>query len=838
MMRLKKLSCHGFKSFADRTEFEFDAPLTGIIGPNGCGKSNVVDALKWCLGDQRARSLRGKEMTDVIFKGAEGRDAMSRAEVSIQLEAGDGEDEDRTEITVGRRLTRDKESEYLLNGDSVRLKDVRDALMNTGLGVGAYSVMEQGRIDAVLSANPEDRRAIFEEAAGISRFKLHKRETLRKLDRTEQNLARVEDLVEERGRRIRSLKVQAQKARRFRKIRDSLRDLKAAVAVIETSEARKEQTDCQQKLAEKTARQKQGEEELARLTAKLGELEDTLREEGTVAEALSSRIHEASGGCDSANARAQAQQERAKDLLADAGDGEDSRQRIIEQKSEKSRSIADARSRMVAMEEELTELGGALVGREDAVRDSVAEIKGLRARCEQLREQALGWIHRKTRLRNAAHDQEAQLRSLDARRARLDQRLAEIEGETTAMESEQQAVDRALTGVREQMATLAVEESKAMALLENADQQAADLTRREAELREKLSSVVGQLEVLLDMESHLEGLDQGPRHIIEQAPSGVTGRLLDLIETDMEHGRALEVALGPFVQALVVDTHVRASELLAHLSAGQHGRALLLVEDAFSEKVTARSSVEIPATAELLADHVRCSSKVRPIVDWLLRGVCLVESLDDVRTGSSDLCFVTREGGLTCGPRTEGGRGEGQAGLFIRKLQIQDLKEREASLRGQLKDLLAGRVEADDRVAALKSEASRLVEAMSELRVQEQQAQGKEDVASQRFLDLKSERQLHQLEVEEIRGLRITCIADLGTCLLNAFLADRFEKQVSANERSVASDLVTAEGVLQSARQAEQEVRLRQVSCARDREGLSAAIRVYEQSMSDLEQVA
>src|SRR5690606_147643 len=191
-MRLKRLVVRGFKSFADKTEFDFDADLIGILGPNGCGKSNDADAPKRVLGDRSAKSLRGAEMTDVIFKGAAGREGLDAAEVTLVLEndlgdaaAGEGAElplGGRTEVSIGRRLTLDKESSYLINGEVVRLKDVRDLLMDTGLGVGAYSVMEQGRIDAVLSADPESRRAIFEEAAGISKFKLQKRESLRKLE--------------------------------------------------------------------------------------------------------------------------------------------------------------------------------------------------------------------------------------------------------------------------------------------------------------------------------------------------------------------------------------------------------------------------------------------------------------------------------------------------------------------------------------------------------------------------------------------------------------------------------------------------------------------------------
>ena len=296
-MQLRRLTVRGFKSFADKTDFEFESDLTGVVGPNGCGKSNVVDALKWVLGDQRARSLRGKEMTDVIFKGAEGRDRAHVAEVTVTLAdvngAGSGSpsSDGHAEVTIGRRLTTDKESEYLINGEIVRLKDVRDFLMDTGLGVGAYSVMEQGRIDAVLSANPEDRRAIFEEAAGISRFKVQKRESLRRLDRTEQNLARVQDLLEERARRIRSLKVQAGRARRYQVLKSELRDLRTAVAVVEARELRQQQASSARRLEdlqaqlkaadtrqqESLARRQEAEAEIDRRAEELEQLQEQVR---------------------------------------------------------------------------------------------------------------------------------------------------------------------------------------------------------------------------------------------------------------------------------------------------------------------------------------------------------------------------------------------------------------------------------------------------------------------------------------------------------------------------------------------------------------------------------
>ncbi len=220
-MRLKKLILHGFKSFADRTEFVFDSPITGIVGPNGCGKTNVVDGFKWVLGEQSAKSLRGDAMMDVIFNGSSARKPSGMAEVALVFENPQAADGNRAlnldvdEVAVGRRLFRDGTSEYQLNNSTARLKDVRELFLDTGVGVDAYSVIEQGRVAAMLEANPEERRLIFEEAAGISKFKAQKKESQRKLEKVDQNLLRVNDIVEEVEKRLRSVKIQAAKARTF-----------------------------------------------------------------------------------------------------------------------------------------------------------------------------------------------------------------------------------------------------------------------------------------------------------------------------------------------------------------------------------------------------------------------------------------------------------------------------------------------------------------------------------------------------------------------------------------------------------------------------------------------
>ena len=226
---LKALELHGFKSFADKTRFEFPDGITVVVGPNGSGKSNVVDGIRWVLGEQSAKSLRGTEMSDVIFKGSGSgqRRQANTAEVTITF---DNKDQllgvDSPDVRVTRRVYRSGEGEYLINDEPCRLRDIRDLFRGTGVGTDAYSLIEQGKVDTLLQASPKERRAIFEEAAGISRFKAKKVESQRRLDRVEQNLLRLSDIVEEVDRRLKSLRNQATKARRYKEHTDRLRELR------------------------------------------------------------------------------------------------------------------------------------------------------------------------------------------------------------------------------------------------------------------------------------------------------------------------------------------------------------------------------------------------------------------------------------------------------------------------------------------------------------------------------------------------------------------------------------------------------------------------------------
>jgi len=665
-MRLRRLELFGFKSFADRTVFEFgDNSLTGVVGPNGCGKSNVVDSVRWVLGEQRPTSMRGAEMTDVIFKGSSSRPALAVAEATLILDnssahlAGHG-----AEVSITRRVFKSGEGEYLLDGQKVRLKDIRELLYDTGLGSRGYSVLEQGKIDAVLSANPLERRRIFEEAAGISRYRQRKVETELRLKRVADDLARLDDVIGELASRVRSLKIQAGKAERWAAAKDEwalqrarlskhrlwhidqdLAALRAALHELE-ERTRAQRQDREQAESDLETREK----ERAALVA---ETERLLSEIGRVSgdgRMLDERRAQLSG-------RIQSWQASARDEAARA-----------EQLAGANAARAAELEALQRQERELAQRAGALAEtarqRQASLRELEKSYREQRTVVERQNEAVLGELRERT-------DAENRVRMLGEARGPSAERGARVQQRLDAARAQRAEVEAAEARAAERVARSQAEFTGHEELRKELARRMADvggqvtqLEREKNQLELERAKAQSRIEFLLARERDLEELAQGAKRLLQEveqhgaplAAGELLGLLADHVRTDTLHARALDAVLSARGAALVVRDSAAAARVAGWLKAQSAGKlgVSFAAGPAASATPGAGSAPDAalerdPRVRGRLAAQVRPSAAAERLVGHLLADVWIARDLESACALAEEhprLRFVTPEGEL------------------------------------------------------------------------------------------------------------------------------------------------------------------------------------------------
>ena len=711
-MHLQSLELFGFKSFADKTVFNFHEGVTAIVGPNGCGKSNVLDAVKWALGEQSAKSLRGDEMADVIFNGADTRKAVGFAEVSLTFtDCAEEFGVDWHDVRVTRRIYRDGNSEYLLNKTACRLRDIQSLFADTGIARTAYSMMEQGRIDMILSSRPEDRRAVFEEAAGITKYKTQKREALRKLEATEANLLRIGDVIKEVKRQIGSLQRQAGKARRYQALHADLR-------VLETHHACKQLASLERDLAasrkeiesltdsEKTARAKidNGENALAEERSALNKIDTEIAESRAEVQRLDSEIATHRSRIEFNRQRAQELGELIERARRDIAEAENKRHQQTAQIQQTNSSIAEIERLLTEKESELTDLS-ALAG----------EIHKKRSdRVTRLQELQLALSKSESRISGF----EEELTGTKARRelthAQVEQLLKEIEALSEAREEIVGQIAISLKADRRQPLDVETSVREKEKLLAQEEQDLATLDRTLAEKRSRL-------DVLRQLNEEGEGLAEGSQALLkrvngsEEFRDAIAGPLVAQLDVDPEFIQAVEAALGRNLHAIILNDAKVVSEIVGHLKKKKLGNAALLIP-----KLTAaapqRGQRLLPSEALAWAtDKVRAPKPLEDLVTRLLGDVVIFAELEQAleckrlepALAMATLAgeYVSREGIVFTGSS------EGRAAsLLERKAQIAYLAKEEAALAKEHDSVSVRR---NDAKTALET-ASRLQRELSE----------------------------------------------------------------------------------------------------------------------------
>lgn len=687
-MRIKRLDICGFKSFMERTVFVFDEGVTGVVGPNGCGKSNVVDAIRWVMGEQSAKHLRGRSMEDVIFNGSERHAPLGMAEVSITF-LNDRDDVPAqyvglAEITVTRRLFRNGDSEYLINKVPCRLLDIVELFLGTGVGTKAYSIIEQGRIGLIVSAKPEDRRQLIEEAAGITKYKARRKAAERKMEFTEQNLLRVGDILGELGKRLEALERQAKKAEKYKRLKGEMRELELHLAAAKWLELQ-----ALRKVA--SARR----DELAREERERGERVEALEAEIAAArEALAARARE----LEERTAAAAALEKGTALNQTNLEFYDREKAQVLARQDELAKEIEAIDGRLAALDEEEAKareflasaagLGDVDQARAGELAAALEEARAAeKAAADRLEEERAGAMA----ILSEAAARKGELITIDRRRGDLIDRMAKLQGELDALEDESTRLERERSALAEkagEQRQLKLElESRRSDAASAQDRVRQELAVAETELiglREELADKRSRLLSLQEIQRSYEGLDRGVRAVMtcgadgEKPPEGVLGLVSDLLETDADHERAVEAVLGERLQGVVVESHGLAAELVHYLADAREGRSTFLPLSLRAREVL--EPLEHPGFVARAVDVVRASTVPAPLVEALLGDVAIVRDLPsalELWESGVPHTLVTLDGQVVepSGAVT-GGDGDGPgAGLLQKRREIAELSE-------------------------------------------------------------------------------------------------------------------------------------------------------------------
>ena len=760
-MRLEKIVLNGFKSFADKTEFSFDSSITAIVGPNGCGKSNIVDAVKWVLGEQSVKSLRGGQMADVIFSGSSSRKPLGAAEVSLFISNPDGTATgqlpiEADEVQITRRIYKSGESEYRINNKTCRLKDIRELFMDTGIGARAYSILEQGQIEQLLSASKTDRRVVFEEAAGISKFKAHKKEALRKLEHTEQNLLRLADILGEVTTRLRSVKLQAGKARNYLRYSQRLKELQVNYSLVEYH---KNQTQ----LREKKTALEQVEGQLGRLAAEVAKGDSLLSKLGEERIETEHKLSHTDNRLVAVESKIEQQLQRIEFLrtriteLQQRKDSAGERvEKLREQKNVFEADSAEYKSELAKCEKMLEEKSQRVLQIQEAIEEINSECNSLEADLEDEKSGIIDIVRLTAQLHNEIQSISVYRNNLTSQKDRLASRAERARAELEDLLTEKAQRKARLSDIEKVLGELTQNLESKRNETEEINRLLASANKRLTASREARSALSGELAILTDMEGRREGLNAGVKGILANRSVNkldyIEGIAADIISADFKYSDAVEAALEGKTDALVINN---TNRLLADTETIEklEGRANFICMDNIEPFVDKKDLSKLPYVAGRVVEFVKYESKYAPLVWKLLGKTIIVDSLKEAielsKTKEDGYKFVTlrgeslsADGAITLGPLGK------TTGLISRKSRLRQLQGTISNITdeiGALEEQIKKNEQATEHLAKLCKE---LRTAVYEANTQKMEAGSKLDILEQNIKRLREEQPLIVSEID------------------------------------------------------------------------------------------
>ncbi|HEX8523720.1 MAG TPA: chromosome segregation protein SMC [Tepidisphaeraceae bacterium] len=861
-MQLKKLIVQGFKSFADRTEFVFDAAITGIVGPNGCGKSNVVDAFKWVLGEQSAKSLRGDAMMDVIFNGSGGRKPAGMAEVVLVFDNPKRDDDtrqlnvDADEVAVGRRLFRDGTSEYQVNNSASRLKDIRELFLDTGVGVDAYSVIEQGRVAALLEANPAERRLIFEEAAGISKYKVKKKEAQRKLEKVDQNLLRVNDIVEEVEKRLRSVKIQAGRARTYQEHSTRLSELRLTYAIQEYHLQYTQSADVKAKLDDAQFRLDDLSSSLARSQNELA----TKREDHEVLsqrkQQLEYELVQAKAGMQSAQQRQQYAQQQLEQIAEQLAAFESDQANAQQKLSEVSQSLSTETETLQRLTEELEGHKQNINERQQAFRDGQLQLNQLTQDVEKNKTAILELMRKLANTNSRIGAIEIERKNIAAQQQRLSERRRVVLAEIDTLDAQRAELNQKLEAV---VALIADQQAQ----LENKREQASHLGKQIQQVGENLgaakehrSGMISRKKLLEDLESRREGVSEGVKSVLRQREQKfpfIRGLVADVLRVDVEHAHAIEAALDGRDQWLVAadaEACVSSKEVYEELE----GRVNILRSVGVSPRLRGRDAHageeashdwnQHPHRIRLAIDLIKFEQQDESIAQHLLGRTVIVDDLAGAaelhRTAPQGYRYVTKAGEvLECDGTLRAGPLTAAMGILSRRSELEALSQQIVDVDRRIETLSHELSETNATAKALEQEISDLrntiyqsnttkVELSSQItQIGDKQSslRREEPVLERELENLLDQTGKLKIEEDELLSRRQTLENDQAS-------RQQAVEELTAQHTQVAEDLKNWGEQLTSARVLLGQIQEKQLSCQQHVQRMTAAKTEIEQQIT------
>ncbi len=695
-MYLKNIEVYGFKSFAQKINFEFHNGITGIVGPNGSGKSNVGDAVRWVLGEQSAKQLRGGNMQDVIFSGTENRKPLSFASVSITLDNSDHKlPVDYNEVTVARRLYRSGESEYLINGSGCRLKDIQEMFYDTGIGKEGYSIIGQGQIDKILSGKPEERRELFDEAAGIVKFKRRKITTLKKLDEERQNLVRVTDILSELTKQLGPLERQSETARIYLAKRDELKELDINLFLLDhqrtgellneletkLSQAQQELDEAQSAYEQTKAEYERLEQELEELNTKLDALKEEQQENALLKQQYEGQVKVLEEQISSGRQNSEHFRSRLTVLKDD-----------LQKRSEEKEKLTEERA---ALYNRLKETRDNLKKETESLENIVSNVDECTQAVEDGKNEIIEILNSRATTKGKAQRFDAMMEQLDIRKAEVSQRILRLKSEEAILESDREKAQKQYDAVTN--------------VIQSTNAECVRLDEEIHQIQEKLKKQNSQMEIgqtayhreasrlesLRNITERYDGYGNSIRRVMEQKSRepGIRGVVADIIHVQKDYEVAIETALGGSIQNIVTDNEQTAKRMINFLKKNRYGRATFLPLSNISGRggLAQKDVLREPGVVGTANTLVEADAEYSELVMYLLGRVLVVDNIDHaIAIGKKyrhSLRMVTIEGeSLSPGGSMTGGAFKNNSNLLGRRREIEELERSVGILKKELEE--------------------------------------------------------------------------------------------------------------------------------------------------------